>query len=132
MDKKEILICECHSTEHQFVFLYSEKNGYPTCYVHTHLVKRPFWERFKYGIKYIFGHKSRLGAFDEFIINPGDAYKLEELVTYLRTGQKVDNWDEVWSIFTKTKEYETSHGMNLYVVFLSWLKKNYKYPIKLS
>jgi hypothetical protein len=52
-------------------------------YFHIHLTKRPFWERVKYGIKYIFGYKSNYGAFDEFIFNPKDADKLQDLVNYL-------------------------------------------------
>jgi hypothetical protein len=85
----EILICDCHSTDHQIVIIFSEDefdNGqkYPMCYLHVHLNKRPFWERVKYGIKYIFGYKSKYGAFDEFIFNPEDAYKLENLVEYLK------------------------------------------------
>ena len=53
-------------------------------YVHTHLNKLPFWSRVKYGIKYIFGYKSRYGAFDEFIINPKDAKKIEDILIYLK------------------------------------------------
>ena len=88
-NNKEILICACHSTDHQLVILRSEdelENGstYPMCYFHIHLNKRPFWERVKYGFKYIFGYKSNYGAFDEFIFNPEDADKLQELVNYLK------------------------------------------------
>lgn len=85
---KEILICECNSTEHQMVFLYSddEINGmkYPMVYIHVHLNKRPFWQRLVYGLKYIFGHQSRYGAFDEFILNPDDSKKLKDVVKYLK------------------------------------------------
>ena len=80
----EIFICECHSTDHQMIILYSEDDGYPMVYSHVHLNKRPFWERFNYGIKYIFGYKSRYGAFDEFIFNPDDAARLQEVVNYLK------------------------------------------------
>lgn len=81
----EIFICECHSTDHQMIMLYSEDDGYPmVSYSHVHLNKRPFWERLKYGIKYIFGRKSRYGAFDEFIFNPDDAERLQEVVNYLK------------------------------------------------
>jgi len=38
-----------------------------------------------YGIKYIFGYQSKYGAFDEFIINPKDANKLEKIVKYLKS-----------------------------------------------
>lgn len=130
MDKKEILICECHNTEHQLLFLYSEEDGYPMCYLHTHLIKRPIWQRIKYGIKYIFGYQSKFGAFDEFIINPIDSYKLQELLVYLQKNQKINTWDELWAEFVKTKEYNNSYGMNLYSVFFNWLKRNYNVPIE--
>lgn len=92
-ESKDIFICDCHSTEHQMVVSYSEDespNGvkYPTVYIHTHLNKRPFLERMKYGIKYIFGYQCRYGAFDEFIVNPKDTSKLEEIITYLN---KIEN-----------------------------------------
>ena len=87
-ESHDILICECNSTEHQMVINYSEEqypNGVkiPMIYIHTHLNKRPFWERLKYGIKYIFGYQCRYGAFDEFIINPSDTDKLKEVIKYL-------------------------------------------------
>lgn len=88
-DKIDLLICGCHSTEHQLMILYSEDeldNGekYPSCYFHIHLTKRPFWKRVKYGINYIFGRQCNYGAFDEFIFNPKDANKLQDLVNYLK------------------------------------------------
>ena len=88
-DTKEILICDCHSTEHQVVVYYSEDQfddgmTYPMVYFHIHLNKLKFWERVKYAIKYIFGHQSRYGAFEEFIINPEDAEKLQNVVDYLK------------------------------------------------
>ena len=83
-ESKDILICECHNTEHQMLVLYADDDGSPMVYIHTHLNKRPFWERLKYGIKYIFGYQSRYGAFDEFIINPKDADKIKDIVKYLK------------------------------------------------
>jgi hypothetical protein len=56
---------------------------FPTAYIHAHLVKRPLWERIKYGIKYIFGYQSKYGAFDEFIINPDDAERIRKIADYL-------------------------------------------------
>ncbi len=87
--KTDIFICECYSTEHQVVVYYDNGEDdygsiYPMCYFHIHLTKRPFWERVKYGFNYIFGRKSRFGAFDEFIINPEDSDKLQEIVDYLK------------------------------------------------
>ena len=57
---------------------------YPVCYAHVYLAKGTFWERIVYGVKYIFGHQSRYGAFDEFIFNPEDAPRLQELVDHLK------------------------------------------------
>ena len=92
-NKEEIFICDCHSTDHQVVVYYeSDENEYgtkyPMCYFHIHLKKLPFWERVKYGLKYIFGRQCRYGAFDEFIINPEDAEKLQEIVNYLKKDVK--------------------------------------------
>lgn len=87
-ESHDILICECHSTEHQMVISYGEDEVgdqiHPIVYIHTHLNKRGFWSRVKYGIKYIFGYQCRYGAFDEFIINPKDADKLNDVVKYLK------------------------------------------------
>jgi hypothetical protein len=89
---KEVLICDCHSSDHQILLMYSEDEystgeTFPMCYAHIHLNRRPFWERVKYGIKYIFGYKCRYGAFDEFMFNPDDVEKLEKLVKYLKNEQ---------------------------------------------
>jgi hypothetical protein len=70
------------------VVSYSEDeiNGitYPMVYIHTHLNKRPFWQRVGYGLKYIFGRQCRYGAFDEFIFNPDDLPKLKNIVKHLK------------------------------------------------
>jgi len=42
-----------------------------------------------YGIKYIFGYRSRFGAFEEFIFNPDDVEKIERVVTYLKHEETV-------------------------------------------
>jgi len=87
IDDKEILICACHSTDHQLIIIYEDEeidgHRHPICYFHIHLRKRPFWERVKYGIKYIFGYQCNYGAFDEFIFNSKDANKMQELADYL-------------------------------------------------
>lgn len=89
MENTDIIICECNSTDHQYIFLYSEDkdiNGNidKTVYIHTHLNKYSFWERLWVGIKYIFGHQCRYGAFDEFIIKPKDADKFQKVVDFLK------------------------------------------------
>ena len=46
--QKDLFVCSCHNTEHQMVVLYDEDEindiKYPMLYIHTHLVKRPFWQ----------------------------------------------------------------------------------------
>ena len=82
--EKDLIICTCHSTEHQMVVIYEEDENHPMVFIHFHLNKRPFWERVWYVLKYIFGRKSRYGAFDEFIINPDDVEGIEKIVKYLK------------------------------------------------
>ena len=88
--EKDILLCECNSDEHQIIIHYNEEefeNGqrYNVCYAHIHLTTyKFFWKRLIYGIKYVFGYKSKYGAWDEFMFNPEDADKLQELVNYLK------------------------------------------------
>lgn len=77
--KRSILVCECNSLEHQFAIWFDEE--YNQLYIEPHLKRRPLLERIKYAIKYIFGHQSNYGAFDEIIIKPVDA---GELIEYLQ------------------------------------------------
>lgn len=76
-----ILICSCGSTDHQVVFF--KDNKYPDVYMHVHLVNRSFWYRLKYGIKYIFGYKSRYGAWDEFVLTHQHVEQLLDVVDHL-------------------------------------------------
>ena len=92
-NKKDLLICDCHSTDHQLIIWYEEDElddgqTYPMCYFHIHLAKRSFWQRVGYGLRYIFGRQCRYGAFDEFIFNPEDSDKLQNLVDYLKREHK--------------------------------------------
>lgn len=88
MRKQHLLICSCHSTDHQIV-IYKESDPLygPECYVHIHLVRRSFWYRLKYAIKYIFGYKSCYGAWDEFILEPKHIAALEDVINHLQTNE---------------------------------------------
>lgn len=84
MIKPELLICECNSTEHQLIFLpYEDKEHGNEVYVHVHLVSQPFWKRLRHGIKYIFGHKSRFGDFDEILLTKNHAKQLLKMSRFL-------------------------------------------------
>lgn len=76
-----LLLCDCSSTEHQITFDLDPENA--SIYCHIHLVKRPFFKRIKYGLKYIFGYNCRLGHWDQFIFNPDDAWKLKLFSNFL-------------------------------------------------
>lgn len=89
LNDKEVLICQCNSDEHQYLIYYGDEqfengNKNPLLYIHPHLSKKPFLDRLKYGIKYIFGYQSKYGAWDEFLLNPDDVPKLQDMINYLK------------------------------------------------
>jgi len=59
-----MFICSCNSHEHQADFHTIDGELYVTIHLTTH---KSFFKRLISGIKYVFGYKSRFGAFDEFI-----------------------------------------------------------------
>lgn len=82
---KDVILCDCNSSEHQMLIFYDKEDETKEVYLHVHLIRRGFIERVKYAFKYIFGYKSRFGAWDEFILNPDDADKLQSVVNFLRS-----------------------------------------------
>lgn len=81
--KKELFICECGSMEHQLVFIYDE-NDFDELYAEVYLENyRNFWQRLKYGVRYIFGHKSNTGAFACLLLNPDDHEQFQGVATKL-------------------------------------------------
>lgn len=82
--EQEFFICQCNNVEHQMVFRYFKDDDFGDVYVTIHLVPDSFWKRIKNAFKYIFGYKSKYGDFDEFILKPTDADRLQEIVNYLR------------------------------------------------
>jgi hypothetical protein len=83
--QEELLICECHSTDHQLIFLYDDDPAWDRVYVHVHLSpERGFWKRLWFGLKYAFGYRSKYGDFDEMVLNPDDAVKIQRVATHLK------------------------------------------------
>lgn len=74
---KNILVCECGSTEHQIVIYHDVEEK--EVYCHIHLSDVPFFKRLIRGIRYIFGYKCKYGHWDEFIFNKKDADKVLEI-----------------------------------------------------
>lgn len=72
-----IIICECFSMEHQMVLI-NPNDGDNEIFVQVHLAThRNFFKRILVAIKYVFGYKSRFGAWDEFIWGPEQTKQLE-------------------------------------------------------
>lgn len=84
-DKHILLLCSCYSSEHQMIIHLTEGGDMfpPEAFVHVHLVRRSFWCRIKYGIKYIFGYTSRYGAWDELILDKSHVKSLLQLAKHL-------------------------------------------------
>lgn len=82
--EQEFFICQCNSTEHQLIFSYFTDDKFGDVYVTVHLVPDTFWKRIRNAIKYVFGHRSKYGDFDEFIFKKEDANKLQAIVDYLK------------------------------------------------
>lgn len=86
--EREILICQCESIEHQVTFSWLEGDKDGGVYMEVHLAPLGFWQRVVNGIKYIFGHRSKYGDFDEMIIKKEDVWKLEKIVEYLKNNNE--------------------------------------------
>lgn len=87
--RSDLFLCQCSSSEHQIIFRWFE-NDLDDRYVYADIHLVPEYNIFKriwYAIKYIFGYKSKYGAFEEFIFNPKDADKLQKIVDYLKNVQ---------------------------------------------
>jgi hypothetical protein len=76
-DKAEIMVCKCSSTEHQVVYYHDQSDN--EVYMHVHLSGWPWWKRVWPAVKYLFGHRSRYGNWDEFILGPEHVGQLREL-----------------------------------------------------
>lgn len=84
-DRHILLLCSCYSSDHQMI-IHLDQGGDlfpPEAFVNVHLVRRSFWYRVKYAVKYIFGYKSRYGAWDEFILDKTHVKSLLEIAKHL-------------------------------------------------
>lgn len=67
------------------VFSYFDDEDDKEVYLSVHLKPESnIWVRIKNAIKYIFGHRSLYGDFDEFIFNEEDAGRLQKVVDVLK------------------------------------------------
>lgn len=84
--RHELFICSCHAMEHQFAFTWfqNDKMEEREVYLTVHLSPDNFFKRIYNAIRYIFGHRSNYGEFDEIVIQPKDADRLQSVVNFLR------------------------------------------------
>jgi len=79
MIRRETFICDCHSLEHQFSIWYGEDDN--QIFFETHLINSGNWyQRFWGRLKYLLGHTSRFGAWDEMILNNDDVPRLKNVL----------------------------------------------------
>lgn len=87
---KELLLCQCGDPNHQLIIFYDNDIENPAVYVSVHLVPETnFFKRIWRGLKYIFSNKRSIyGDFDEIILRPEDADKLQKAVDLLASINK--------------------------------------------
>lgn len=80
---RELFICDCENVEHQLIFSYFPDDD--ILYMTVHLVPEyNIFKRIWNAIKYVFGHRSQYGDFDEFIFKKQDANKLQCITDFLK------------------------------------------------
>lgn len=79
----KVIVCACHDVNHSMIYETDVIDGEKQVYLSIHLNKIPFHKRIVYAIKYIFGHQSSFGAFDEIIINKNNIQGFEDIVKYI-------------------------------------------------
>ena len=92
---QELFICECHDPSHQFIISADPlTDEFPGVYISIHLNRdHNIFRRMWTAMKYVFGMRSILGDFDEVIIHPDDADRLQEVVNYLKKAKKKQEQD---------------------------------------
>ena len=79
--EEKIFICSCCSLEHQVAFWQWKDENYNELYINIHLYAHEnFFKKLWTGIRYIFGHRSRFGEWDEFIFRQEDLQELKEFL----------------------------------------------------
>lgn len=80
---EEILVCKCFSCEHIIVVRSIDEDKDNEVFMTIHLAPHPWYKRVINGIKYIFGHRSVYGEFDEFIFDKRHVPTLKRIIKEL-------------------------------------------------
>ena len=81
--KPQYFECDCHSSEHTLRFAWDDEDNsiYTTVFLSQY---HRFFKRVWMALKYMFGHQSRYGHFDCFIMQPEDAERLKQMLNLLK------------------------------------------------
>ena len=87
---EELFICQCGDPSHQFIISADKETTEGACaFVSVHLNREHnVFKRIWTAIKYIFGTRCIYGDFDEVIINPNAADRLQKVVDFLKKHQE--------------------------------------------
>lgn len=79
--KDNLFICDCGDIEHNFVVSSNLEDNEKELYVSIYLSQyRNFFQRVWVAIKYIFGKKSKYGAWDVVILNEENMIRLKKII----------------------------------------------------
>lgn len=80
--KHDLIVCACSDPSHQIVFTQYDEGHLDrmSVYMYVHLNPFPFWKRLKIGIQYIFGKRSKYGAFADVLLTPTEMDQLGKMV----------------------------------------------------
>lgn len=86
--KNQFFVCQCTSDEHTLRFDFDpEYHEISTSVYLKHF--EAWYKRIWIAIKYIFGYKSRFGAFDCFMFDPNDADRMIEFMQKIKENTKL-------------------------------------------
>ena len=84
----ELFICQCGDPSHQFIISTDNDTSSASIFISVHLSRESnIFKRIWYAFRYVFGKRSIYGDFDEIIINPADAGRLQKIVDFLKEHQ---------------------------------------------
>lgn len=88
--KSDVILCDCKLDEHNIIIHYDIDDDHEI-YVSYHLTPiHNIFKRIWYGIKYVFGYRSKYGEYGELILNSEDdtIEKLENVLERLKIARE--------------------------------------------
>ena len=83
------ILCNCKDSEHMIVLHYMDDEEFgKEIYMEYHLPLLPFWSRLLLSIKYLFGFRSKYGAYGELIITKHNYKEFKPIIDFFETNIK--------------------------------------------